>query len=211
MMALEILVVQCRRIGFPKPSLRTRVNDRHCIAIVHALSGRVAGFSIRRRSSVKPECGFSCNRTFRTALAGTATRCSCGETDLADGPLFVGLLVRGDPVVVEHAVRQSTRKPHKRFDEPARGRRPEIGECGGLHEFGQPHRPAREFTESRTQQEFRLERVVARPVEYEHRMHFAGRNPVGETGRHERARTHADIDVEVRKREAFRATSAPIS
>ena len=40
-----------------------------------------------------------------------------------------------------------------------------------------------------------LERVVVRPVENEHRVHFAGRDAVGETRRDEGARTHADIDI----------------
>jgi hypothetical protein len=51
--------------------------------------------------------------------------------------------------------------------------------------------------------------------QYEHRMHFAAQDSVGETGRHERAGADADIDIEsisATPRSAFSsATSAPIS
>ena len=36
-----------------------------------------------------------------------------------------------------------------------------------------------------------------RPVENEHRVHFAGRDPVGEPRRDERAGTHADVKIEI--------------
>src|SRR5208283_5455027 len=87
------------------------------------------------------------------------------------------------------------------FDEPARGQPPEIRERGRLHEFGQPHQPAREFTESRTHQNLRLERVVVRPVEYKHRMHFAGGNLVGEARREERPGAHANVHIQVIQRQ----------
>ena len=45
----------------------------------------VAGSSIRPPSSVRPECSFWCNRTFLTATAGTATRCSCAENRYPTG------------------------------------------------------------------------------------------------------------------------------
>src|SRR5208337_4606336 len=117
--------------------------------------------------------------------------------------------------VVEQAVRQAARKPHKRFDEPARGRRPEIRECGRLHEFGQPHQPAREVTESRTQQNIRLERVVVRPVEYEHRSISLGEIPLARPAARkapELTPTYTSKSVSVRPFSAFSsATSAPIS
>jgi hypothetical protein len=65
---------------------------------------------------------------------------------------------------------------------PRPGGAPKIGEGRGLHEFRHSRDPPRELAERRSQQEIRLERIAMRPVEYEHRMHFAGRDP-------------ADIDI----------------
>ena len=47
--------------------------------------GAAAACSTRWRSSVKPGCGFWRSRTFLTATAGTAMRCSCAETQYLTG------------------------------------------------------------------------------------------------------------------------------
>ncbi|HKI14800.1 MAG TPA: hypothetical protein VKA12_07305, partial [Roseiarcus sp.] len=104
---------------------------------------------------------------------------------LAEEPRQIG----GDGVIVEEAVRQAARQTSERFEKAARGGPSEIGEGRRLHEFWHAHQPPREFAEGRPQQQIRLERVAMGPVENEHRVHFARRYAVGETGHDEGAGT----------------------
>jgi hypothetical protein len=61
-----------------------------------------------------------------------------------------------------------------------------------LRQVRKAHQPLQVFAEGRPEQKARLERIAMRPTEDEHCVHFAGADPVGESGRHEGARTHAD-------------------
>ena len=108
-----------------------------------------------------------------------------------------------DRVVVEDARRQAARQASEGFDEAAQRGGAQIRKQRPLRELRNYHEPAGELAKSRAQEKVRLERVVMRPVENEHRVHLAREHAVGEAGGDEGAGTDPDVDVEPVQRDAF--------